>query len=406
MKEIFCLSVLLDGKSRPELTAFVIKSKKQMYEALMTINGLYEAIIIQKCNCVELYFYGDFKTKQRIIETWKDKCLDRKKFNDDLIVTYRGKRCIIHLLKTASGLKSVTLGDNQVLGQLRDAYRDSLLSKGAGPVLTSLFSDMRRIVLQVRVSTKIGADNVSVARASVDMLQNQIENRNIPILIIGAGATGSLATKSLREKLYNNISIANRTISKSDLLVEKGYADRSMPLDRAWVSMNNFDVVFLCIESVIPKDVVSSLNFKKDTIFFDLGNPKNSVYFPNHLKIHDIHTIKAWSDLILLNRKTDIDKANQIFMASLGRIISNIDKAINNSYINQNFHENSQKFSMDFIKNIKLKNDLLNETRSFFQDNGFIEIHTPCVVAVPSDPVRTVLIKNFLLVRGILKQCF
>jgi glutamyl-tRNA reductase len=144
----------------------------------------------------------------------------------DSFYCYRDQEAISHLMRVASGLDSVILGEPQIFGQIKSAYS---VGRQAGTVSTMLnrsfqlaFSAAKR----VRSETAIGKNPVSVAYASVN-LASQIfaDLKDVHALLIGAGETIDLVAKHLRDQNIGKITVANRTLSRAQELVEEYAAD-------------------------------------------------------------------------------------------------------------------------------------------------------------------------------------
>lgn len=276
---LYCLSALLDDNSN-RVSVYNIKDLGKGYEAFKMVNGIKEIVILQKCNCTELYIYGDYGQKNEVLDKWKRCSFNGKKFDASYIKEYVGRNCIEHIIQTASGLKSVVLGDNQVLGQVHEAYKIALACGGTLPILSILFSYAKKYGNIIRKNTGIGIGNISVSRSAVDLLFSKSQKLNISILILGAGQVGSLVAKALHQKGYKNVSVANRTLKTAEKLVKQGYVRNVIDLKEALISIDNFEVIFFALSSVISEGMAKKLEIRNGAMLFDLGNPPNTSFFP------------------------------------------------------------------------------------------------------------------------------
>lgn len=386
---LYCLSILLDDNCN-KFSAYNINDLGKCYEAFKKVDSIKEIVILQKCNCTELYVYGDHSKKNEVFDKWKQYSFTSKKFDACQIKEYIGRNCIEHLIQTACGLKSVVLGDNQVLGQVHTAYKVALVHEGELPILSILFSYAKKYGNMIRKNTGIGIGNISVSRSAVDLLFTKNQKLNIPIVVLGAGQVGSLVAKALHEKGYKNISIANRTLEKANKIVEEGYARNTMELEKAFNIINNFDVVFFSLSTVISENIAKKLEIRKDAQLFDLGNPPNTSFFgKNEYNIYSVEHIKKFTSFVLEERKQKVLIALQL----IKKYVKITENAINNKTVNVsrnvNFRRFNGEFTQDFIKKIKLKSQFLFLVRDFLIQKDFIEVQTPCVVAVSSDPVKS-----------------
>jgi glutamyl-tRNA reductase len=125
-------------------------------------------------------------------------------------------RAVAHAFSVASGLDSMVLGEPQILGQLKDAYRVAQEAGTAGPVLNRLFQATFSVAKRVRTETQIGANAVSVASAAVAMAKTvfaSFDNRTA--LMVGAGETIALAARHLHADGLRRMIVANRSIDRA-----------------------------------------------------------------------------------------------------------------------------------------------------------------------------------------------
>lgn len=140
---------------------------------------------------------------------------------------YQDRHAVRHLYRVACGLDSLILGEPQILGQLKSAYRLAKAQGTLGSALERLFQQSFAVAKQIRHSTAIGENPVSVAYAGVKLTHQFFDDHpQRCALIIGAGETGQLVARYLRDLNLKRIIIANRTLSNAQSLAEEvgGYA--------------------------------------------------------------------------------------------------------------------------------------------------------------------------------------
>ena len=143
------------------------------------------------------------------------------------LYTHNGRSTVQHLLRVASGLDSMVLGEPQILGQVKDAYRRATQAGTIGRVLGRLFQHTFAVAKQVRTDTAIGASPVSVAFAAVRLAQQIFTDLGAQsALLIGAGETIELAGRHLRQQGIGRVIVANRTVENALRLAGElgGYA--------------------------------------------------------------------------------------------------------------------------------------------------------------------------------------
>jgi glutamyl-tRNA reductase len=181
---------------------------------LATLRPVKEAVIVSTCNRTELYCVtddadtdlGDWLQRYHQIGTSIHHCLYR----------HGDQKAVEHAFAVASGLDSMVLGEPQILGQLKDAYRTAQDAGTTGPVLNRLFQAAFSVAKRVRTETEIGANAVSVASAAVAMARTvfaSFESRTA--LMVGAGETIALAARHLHADGLRRMIVANRSIDRA-----------------------------------------------------------------------------------------------------------------------------------------------------------------------------------------------
>ena len=131
---------------------------------------------------------------------------------NELIIIEYGDSSIIHLLRMTSGLESMIVGEDQILGQVRDSKAKAMKNHHCGQVLDTVFTKAIHVGQVVRNKTNINKGSVSIGSAAVDLAQyhlGDLEGKSV--LVIGAGKMGKLVARSLSEKNLSAIFVANRT---------------------------------------------------------------------------------------------------------------------------------------------------------------------------------------------------
>ena len=140
---------------------------------------------------------------------------------------HRDREAVRHMLRVASGLDSLVLGEPQILGQMKDAYQRAREAGALSSLLNRLFQHTFTVAKQVRTDTAIGASPVSVAFAAVSLARQifgELEEQTA--LLIGAGETIELTARHLHEQGLGRMIIANRTVERAHTLAAEfnGYA--------------------------------------------------------------------------------------------------------------------------------------------------------------------------------------
>jgi glutamyl-tRNA reductase len=218
--------------------------------ALRQERGVQEAVILSTCNRTEVYWAGSASGSE--LTQW----LERHHGNNlDLassLYVHQAERAVEHAFSVAAGLDSMVLGEAQILGQLKDAYRLAQEAGSTGPSLNKLFQAAFSAAKRVRSETQIGANAVSVASATVRLARRVYSNLSEhTALMIGAGDMMALTARHFATAGVKRMVIANRTLERAQTLATelKAHAVGFSDLDR---ELAEADIVISCTASPTP----------------------------------------------------------------------------------------------------------------------------------------------------------
>jgi len=237
-----------------EIREQVVFTGDEIDRALAEITALAEvgeAVVLSTCNRTEFYVESSAEGLERI-RAWlrTDQAL-----NDQAVAslfTLDKEAAIRHLFRVACGLDSMVLGEPQILGQLKDAYRQAEQRGTVGKQLNRLFHHTFSVAKKVRTDTEIGASPVSVAYAAVN-LANQFFSgfTQHTALLIGAGVTVELVAKHLYGKEIGRLFVANRDLARAQKLASQfdGFA---LPLSELEGTLPEADILISSTASTEP----------------------------------------------------------------------------------------------------------------------------------------------------------
>lgn len=242
-----------------ELREKVVFAEPDMSAALNELKQLpqvRESLIVSTCNRTELYCHIDSDEPAvtgsaiaRWLAHWHE--LNASDIHE-CVYQHQDSTAIRHAFAVASGMDSMMLGEAQILGQLKDAYRMAQDSQSAGSYLHRLFQAAFSAAKRVRTETRIGANAVSVASAAVSMAKTVFEKLETrTALLVGAGETIALAARHLHANGVRRMIVCNRTLERAQKLADEfnGYA---VSLDRLETHLAEADIVISSTASPAP----------------------------------------------------------------------------------------------------------------------------------------------------------
>jgi glutamyl-tRNA reductase len=210
-----------------ERVAFAPERLHPALRDLLDRGGAHEAAILSTCNRTELYCDLDDGDSRQVVEWLGDYHRLRTVDLWPYLYQHADGRAVRHILRVASGLDSLVLGEPQILGQVKAAYQAANSAGALGTRLERLFQHTFAVAKQVRTDTRIGASPVSVAFAAVSLAKQIFADLpRCTALLIGAGDTMELVARHLRENSIGRLIVANRTLERAHALAASfaGYA--------------------------------------------------------------------------------------------------------------------------------------------------------------------------------------
>jgi len=168
------------------------------------------------------------------------------------VYVHQERHAVAHAFSVASGLDSMVLGEAQILGQLKEAYRVAQEAGSTGPALNKLFQAAFSTAKRVRTETRIGANAVSLASATVSLARRMFADfGSLTALLIGAGEMIALTARHLSTQGIKRMVIANRSLPRAQTLATelKAYA---VPLSDIPTELAAADIVISCTGSPVP----------------------------------------------------------------------------------------------------------------------------------------------------------
>jgi glutamyl-tRNA reductase len=218
--------------------------------ALHQENGIAEVVILSTCNRTEVYWTGLASGAE--LTQWLENHHGNNLDLASSLYIHQESRAVEHAFRVASGLDSMVLGEAQILGQLKDAYRAAAELGSTGPVLNKLFQAAFSAAKRVRSETRIGANAVSLAGATVSLARRVYSNLSAhTTLMIGAGEMNALTARHFVSAGVKRLVIANRTLSRAQTLAAELHG-HAVSLDDLDKELADADIVIACTASPTP----------------------------------------------------------------------------------------------------------------------------------------------------------
>jgi glutamyl-tRNA reductase len=233
-----------------EQVAFDLARLPQALHDLLRAKPVREAAILSTCNRTELYCAAE--EPLTAVEWLAEYHSLAPGKIQPFVYTHPHRSAVRHMFRVASGLDSMVLGEPQILGQMKQAARLAEEAGTLGTLLNKLFQRTFAVAKEVRSTTAIGANIVSMAAASVHLSARIFGDlKDQKVLFVGAGEMIELCAAHFAGEKPKRLTVANRTIERAEALAARFDGD-AMRLDELGDRLAEFDVVVACTASPLP----------------------------------------------------------------------------------------------------------------------------------------------------------
>jgi glutamyl-tRNA reductase len=309
------------------------QEKKDLLPNFLAINGLEEVVYLSTCNRVE------------VIASIAEDGNALKDLSNFLAMSggltsseaagcfyeYRNEEAVRHIFRVASSLDSLVMGETQILGQVKEAYREALAQYATGVVLNRLMHCSFRAAKRVRSETGIAINPVSVSHAAVELAKKifgSLDGKKI--LLIGAGEMAELTGTQLVERGAQSIIVANRSLAQAELLAEKFHGEAAS-LDAMEKKLIEADIVISSTgapDFIITADMIRKIHHqRKNRLLYliDIAVPRDIDPDTSSLENVYLYNIDNLQDIVDENmnvRKREAIKAEAIVDEEVARFVN------------------------------------------------------------------------------------
>jgi glutamyl-tRNA reductase len=318
-----------------ELREKVAFRDAQLPDALREVKrmlGLSEAVLVSTCNRVE--YFGATENPDFAAQAWPDFLRQFHSVSENfaaLSFQMRDMACVEHLYAVASGLKSMVIGETEVLGQLKDAYDVAHSHRQTGKWLNRLFQSSFAAAKSVRTRTAITRGHVSVGSVSVELAEKIFGDlRKCRVMVIGAGETGERTARSLQRHGVPSIIVANRTYERAQqLAAELGgkavhwedWEDLALETD-IMISSTSAPHYVLTREKL---EALRQKRGRRPLFLIDLAVPRDfepSINLLDDVFLYDIDDLQSIAQGHLRERQTEITRSLEILQPHVARYMA------------------------------------------------------------------------------------
>jgi glutamyl-tRNA reductase len=332
--QIICGGLSFEG-TPVELREKVAFRDDQLPEALARMRetlGLHEAVLVSTCNRVE--YFGRTARPEVAAEAWPDFLRGFHAVPDDfrpLSFQLSGGSCVEHLFALASGLKSMVVGETEILGQLKEAYDIARVRGQTGKWLNRLFQSSFAAAKSVRSRTGITRGSVSVGSVAVELAEKIFgELHGCHAMVLGAGDTSEKTARALLAHGVPTLLVANRTHDRAAALAAElgGQAVRWEDWEQ---HARQADIMISSTSAphyVLTAEKLESLlrrRGRRPLFLIDLAVPRDfepSINLLDDVYLYDIDDLQSIAHAHLNERRTEIGRSVEILKPHVDRYLA------------------------------------------------------------------------------------
>jgi len=306
-----------------ELMAVGEHTIDEVMGTIRTIKDIKESIVLSTCNRVEILFTTDNEkgaTESVIDFLCRYSQIAIEKLLPILYV-YNDQEAIRHIFRVGASLDSLIIGEPQILGQVKEAYRIALDHKSSSVILNKLMHRTFSLAKKIRTETEISGSSVSISFAAVELgkkIFGDLEGKKV--LLIGAGEMAELAATYLVHNRVYKIKVANRTFRRAVEVADQFHGE-TISFEEISDQLLHIDIVITSTAS--PEPIISSNQVKKamkgrknrPLFFIDIAVPRNVEPRVNEIENAFLYTIDDLKGIIEFNlskRKDEAVKAERM----------------------------------------------------------------------------------------------
>ena len=297
---------------------------------LKTLQGVEEAVLLSTCNRTEFYVISAQDGREQLKAWLHDDRKLSESFAESLFML-DDEEAIRHIFRVACGLDSMVLGEPQILGQLKDAYRHAQDANTLGSHLSRLLQHTFSVAKKIRTDTEIGASPVSAAYAAVNLAQQFFAGfKKHTALLVGAGETIELVARHLVGKGIGRLFVANRSIERAQSLASQ-FGGFALPLSEIAGTLPEADILITSTAATEPvitlAQMQAAIKARKHRPVFavDIAVPRDIDPAIGNLPDVYLYTIDDLDKVILEgqgNREAAAREANRLLDEEIARYAS------------------------------------------------------------------------------------
>lgn len=306
---------------RTEAFALDVEDQQTLYENL-TLTDAAEVVVLSTCNRTEAYLYG-MKADVRQVEAMLGQAAGES-WPRDVAFREQNEAAVRHLLQVTSGLRSMVLGDSQILAQVKEAYERAVDAGAVHSILHRLLHTAFRAAKRVSSETGLNRGAASISTAAVELARRDLDGHadlgsfaGTEVVLVGAGQMGQLALKALSDDSPDSLTVVNRSPDRARDVSEAFNAEVA-DWDRRHEVVSEADVAIVATgapEPILQGEHLPQKDGDLPTLLVDIARPRNvdpDVDERRGYRLYDLDDLNAWTEQVRERRADAVPEAEEI----------------------------------------------------------------------------------------------
>ncbi len=376
------------------LEKFTFKNIDNAYHQFKKFADLYECIILQTCNRVEIFGITKNHDAVNIKKTWSElvDLADRSLY--DKFEVSRNNEVYKHVLKLTSGIDSMVIGEEQILHQIKEAINTAKKTSCIGNYLIALFDKALKCGIKIRKNTGINKNGgISIGSVATKMVEENIsELRSKKILLIGTGMASTIIAKALKSRKYD-FFVASKIINRANIF-SKNIGGEPLIFKKDDFMFDKYDVIFIVTSTssriIRYSDINKTMKRRTDSIMIlDLSNPRavdeNVSTIPN-IKLINLDQISEMVYKNIKNKNQKILEVNKMIDSELPILKSHMNRLEAKPIIKEIFRNINRLRLQELQKALKILQEKNNDRIKIMDEltRSVVE----CILSTPMDNLR------------------
>ncbi len=290
-----------------------------------SIEGVSEALILSTCNRVEFYAAGEeLRAGYHAFDQFLREHSGMESLGLDTLYRYDFPHSATHLFRVVSGLDSMVVGETEITGQVKQAYKTASQAGATSRLLNKLFQRAFQVAKHIRTKTGINKGAVSVGSVAVDLAGKIFGDLSrCRVMILGAGENSERTARSLLSRGVRDVRVANRSIERAQALAAS-LNGMAVPLDNWQSEIDSIDI--LIASTAAPHPIIDRKRLEpllasraeRPLFLIDIAVPRDvhpDVNALDNVYLYDIDSLEAIANMALNDRRIESDVCQRLIEA-------------------------------------------------------------------------------------------